>query len=352
MSTFQSAERKTFARQTRQPAHLSEERLQIEHLINPTQPSDEELHPGSDVIRGLSQQPKTLPPRYFYDDRGSQLFEQICDLPEYYLTRTETEILQSCAPEIAEITGACELVELGSGSSTKTRLLLNAYQTSGHSLCYCPIDISAGILESSAQSLLLDYPTLKVHGLVGTYELALQRLTPSHLPTRMICFIGSTLGNLNPQECDRFLEQIKTALQPGEYFLLGIDLQKSKAQLEAAYNDHQGITAAFNLNMLRHLNHRFEGTFDLTQFEHFAFYNESQHQIEMHLRSLQSQIAQLKALGLTIKFAAGESILSEISRKFSLTKIQQNLESKGLKSRQVWTDANQWFGLILCQLQP
>ena len=351
MSTFQSAERKTFSRQTRQPAYASESRLQIEHLVNPTEPSEEELHPGSDVIQGLSQQPKTLPPRYFYDDRGSQLFEQICDLPEYYLTRTETEILQACASEIAEITGACELVELGSGSSTKTRLLLNAYQTAGHSLCYCPIDVSASILESSAQSLLLDYPTVQVHGLVGTYELALQRLAPSHLSRRMICFIGSTLGNLNSQECDRFLEQIKTALQPGEYFLLGIDLQKSKAQLEAAYNDQQGITAAFNLNMLRHLNDRFEGTFDLTQFEHFAFYNESQHQIEMHLRSLQSQIAQLKALGLTIEFAAGESILSEISRKFSLSEIQKDLESKGLKSQQVWTDAKQWFGLVLCQLQ-
>ncbi len=352
MSTFQSTGQKVSAHQPKQLIYSSEGRLQIEHLINPAQPSDEELHPGNDVVRGLSQQPKTLPPRYFYDDRGSQLFEQICDLPDYYLTRTETEILQACAPTIAEITGPCELIELGSGSSTKTRLLLNAYQTAGQSLCYCPIDVSAGILESSAQSLLLDYPTLQVHALVGTYELALQRLAPSHLPTRMICFIGSTLGNLNPQECDRFLDQIKNALQPGEYFLLGIDLQKSKAQLEAAYNDRQGITAAFNLNMLRHLNHRFEGTFDLSQFEHFAFYNETHHQIEMHLRSLKSQVAHLRALGLTVEFAPGESILSEISRKFSLTTLQQDLENKGLKSRQVWTDAQQWFGVILCQLEP
>jgi len=350
MSTSQSAGQKTSARQPKQPIYSPEARVQIEHLISQTEPSEEELHPGSDVIRGLSQQPKTLPPRYFYDDRGSQLFEKICDLPEYYLTRTETEILQTCASAIADITGTCEIVELGSGSSTKTRLLLDAYQQAGHALCYRPIDISAGILESSAHSLLLDYPTLHIHGLVGTYELALQRLATSHLPTRMICFIGSTLGNLNPQECDEFLDQIKNALQPGEYFLLGIDLQKSKAQLEAAYNDSQGITAEFNLNMLRHLNQRFEGTFDLTRFEHFAFYNESDHQIEMHLQSLDAQTVQLKALGLTVELSQGESILSEISRKFSLTTLQQDLEKKGLKSRQVWTDANQWFGLILCQL--
>jgi L-histidine Nalpha-methyltransferase len=325
------------------------DRIHLKYLVDPSIPSEDELHPGSDVVRGLSQSRKTLPPRYFYDDRGSLLFEQITELPEYYLTRTETEILKTCAPEIAKITGACELIELGSGNSTKTRILLDAYQSEGHPLVYCPIDISAGILKSSAQSLLIDYPNLEVYGLVGTYELALKKLPHPQLPTRIIGFIGSTLGNLSPAECDIFLSQITDALEPGEYFLLGIDLHKSSAQLEAAYNDRQGVTAEFNLNMLRHLNQRFEGDFDLTQFEHIAIYNENERQIEMHLRSLRSQIVHLKALNLTVKFAEGETILSEISRKFDLSEMQQLLSEKDLDCVQIWTDSNQWFAVLLCQ---
>ncbi len=324
-------------------------RIRIDHLISSTQPSEAELHPGSDVVQGLSQPRKTLPPRYFYDDRGSQLFEQICDQPEYYLTRTETKILRACSSNIASLTGACELIELGSGNSTKTRILLDAYQNAENALLYCPIDVSAGILENSAQSLLLDYPSLQVHGLVGTYELALQKLPLRELPTRMICFIGSTLGNLNPQDCDRFLQQISDALKPGEYFLLGIDLRKSKTQLESAYNDREGITAKFNLNMLKHLNRRFEGDFDPEQFEHVALYNQIEHQIEMHLKSLRSQTVHLKALDLTIEFAEGETILSEISRKFDLEEMQEILTGKMLNPVQVWTDHNQWFGVLLCQ---
>jgi len=326
-------------------------RLQIQHLVSPTQPSESELTAGSDVIKGLTQVPKSLSPRYFYDDRGSQLFEQICELPEYYLTRTETAILQQFADEVAQMTGPCELVELGSGSSTKTRLLLDAYQELGYPLHYLPIDVSAGILESSARSLLTDYPSLQVQGLVSTYELALAKLAPSLLPTRMICFLGSTLGNLKPQECDVFFSQITAALKEGEYLLLGIDLQKPKQLLDAAYNDSQGITAAFNLNMLQHLNRRFAGNFDPTQFEHWAFYNQSQAQIEMHLRSKRSQSVELQTLNLNIEFTAGETILTEISRKFNLNAIKQELQSQGLVPIQTWTDANQWFGLLLCQLQ-
>jgi L-histidine Nalpha-methyltransferase len=356
MSTFQFTDRNLHNNVHDNDVHdrstLPDDRLQIDHLVSQTEPSEDELHPGSDVVQGLSQTQKSLPPRYFYDDLGSQLFEQICDLPEYYLTRTETEILGNCADEIAHLTGACEIVELGSGNATKTRILLDAYQRAEYPLCYRPIDISAGILESSAQTLLNDYPTLQVQGLVGTYELALQTLSATHRPKRMICFIGSTLGNLSPQACEEFLQQVTDALQGGEYFLLGIDLQKSKAQLEAAYNDRQGITAEFNLNMLRHLNRRFEGNFDLAQFEHFACYNSVQQQIEMHLRSLKTQTIQLAALDLNVTFDQGETILSEISRKFNLTEVQQQLQSKDLKPLQVWTDSNQWFGLVLCQLQP
>lgn len=326
-------------------------RLYLEQLLSSTDSPVQDMASGADITQGLSQAPRTLPPRYFYDDRGSELFEQICSLPEYYLTRTETAILQAYAPEIARITGPCELVELGSGSAAKTRLLLDAYSRLGYPLRYLPIDVSGGMLESSALDLLISYPTLQVHGLVGTYELALRQLAPTHLPTRMICFLGSTLGNLNPQECETFFTQIVTALQPGEYFLLGIDLQKSPAQLEAAYNDRQGITAEFNLNILRHLNQQFSGNFNLSQFGHRAFYNQSQHQIEMHLKSLSPQVVQLDALDLTISLEAGETILTEISRKFNLSQIQQDLQTKGLVPSQVWTDANKWFGLILCRRQ-
>lgn len=328
--------------------YTQEKRLQISDLLALSQ---NEQTDGSDVIVGLMQTPKSLPPRYFYDDRGSQLFEQICELPEYYLTRTETAILQKCAGEIAGITGACELVELGSGSATKTRILLDAYNQQGYPLRYLPIDVSAGILESSARQLLVDYPSLAVHALVSTYELALEVLPPTRLPSRMIGFIGSTLGNLTPQECDRFFSQIANALQPGEYFLLGIDLQKPKHLLEAAYNDSQGVTAAFNLNMLNHLNWRFEGNFDTTQFEHFAFYNESQSQIEIYLRSLKAQTIQLETLGVTVEFEKDEMILTEISRKFDLKAMQQELRSLGLVAIEAWTDPKQWFGLLLCQRQ-
>jgi dimethylhistidine N-methyltransferase len=354
-TTSEQANTREFA-----PAHSAQAKAESQaqfgdrfHLQNLLQ---ESANPAADddddarcVVEGLSQCPKVLPPRFFYDDYGSLLFEQICQLPEYYPTRTETAILKTCAPDIARTTGACELVELGSGSSTKTRILLDAYDQQQLPLRYMPIDVSAGILEESAKELLHDYPNLKVFGLASTYQLALQRLMPSSLPARMIAIIGSTLGNLNPSECDRFLHQIATALERGDYFLLGIDLQKPKPILEAAYNDSQGVTAAFNLNMLRHLNRRFNGNFALEQFEHLAFYSEALDQIEMHLRSRIPQTVRLEALDLTVDFEAGETIHSEISRKFDLAQMQTVLASHGLTTMQTWTDDNQWFGVVLAQ---
>ncbi len=280
-----------------------DERLQLEYLISPLAISEYEQDPDSDLCQGLNQQPKTIPARYFYDERGSQLFEQICDLPEYYLTRTETAILQSCAVDLANYTGPCEIIELGSGSSTKTRLLLDAYQQlhtaqSVAHLEYCPIDVSPSILQLSAQQLLQDYPKLQIHALVSTYDIALKHLQPTTAPSRLISFIGSSLGNFSPAGCDRLLQQVSAALKAGEFFLLGIDRRKSTDILEAAYNDAQGVTAAFNLNMLQHLNHRFGGNFDLDQFEHVAFYNPIEHQIEMHLRSRCQQTVRLSATRL------------------------------------------------------
>ncbi|NJP10940.1 MAG: L-histidine N(alpha)-methyltransferase [Leptolyngbyaceae cyanobacterium RU_5_1] len=306
---------------------------------------------GQDVIQGLSQTQKTLPCRYFYDDRGSELFEQITDLPEYYPTRTEQAILEKYAVEIAQLTGGCELVELGSGSSRKTRLLLEAYNQLNHQLHYCPIDVSAGILKATAIALLRQYPRLKLSGLAGTYQQALAQLPPTELENRMLIFLGSTLGNLNDEECNTFLTQIQQALQPGEFFLLGVDLQKAIAVIEAAYNDAQGVTAEFNLNILRHLNHRFQGNFALDQFAHHAFYNPVEHQIEMHLRSLKRQTVVLKTLDYQVVLDTGETIRTEISRKFHLPTLIDSLKTHALQPLHIWTDPQGWFGLLLCQRQ-
>jgi L-histidine Nalpha-methyltransferase len=304
---------------------------------------------GQDVIQGLTESPKSLPPKYFYDDLGSELFEKICELPEYYPTRTEAWILRQYANEIAQITGACELVELGSGSSTKTLFLLDAYQKIANYCKYIPIDVSRGILQSSVVKLQQKYPTFLIEGLIGTYEQALAKLKSTLASSRMIFFLGSSLGNFNHRECEIFLKQISKTLQPGDYFLLGIDLQKPKEILEPAYNDSQGVTAAFNLNVLSHLNWRFQGNFDLNLFNHQAIYNQTDAQIEMYLHCQKSHKVSLQALDLEVLFADGESILTEISRKFDLAIMQKQLETHGLKTVKTWTDPKQWFGLILCQ---
>ena len=306
---------------------------------------------GKDVIKGLTEKLKSLPPKYFYDDPGSQLFEKICELPEYYPTRTEAWILEQYADEIAAITNCCELIELGSGSSTKTQALLTAYQKIANSCRYLPIDVSGGILKTSVLQLQEKYPDIAIHGLLGTYEQALVHLESNYLQSRMLFFLGSSLGNFNQEECDIFLNQVSRTLQPGDYFLLGIDLQKPLDILEAAYNDSQEVTAAFNLNMLSHLNWRFQGNFDISLFKHQAVYNQVDHQIEMYLHCQKSHWVSLELLDLKISFEVGESILTEISRKFNLATMEKNLSDKGLKTVKTWTDEKGWFGLILCQVE-
>ena len=313
---------------------------------------------GEDVIQGLIKTSKSLPPKYFYDDRGSELFEQICDLPEYYPTRTEAWILNEYAHEIAEITGSCELVELGSGSSTKTHFLLNAYQKVANLLTdsipdafsYIPVDVSGGILKTSVLHLQQKYSNLSIEGLLGTYDEALVYLGKNHRRSRMIFFLGSSIGNFTPAESDDFLGKVFHALTKGDNFLLGLDLQKPKQILEAAYNDSQQVTAAFNLNMLAHLNWRFHGDFDLDLFRHQAIYNQVDHQIEMYLYARSPHQASLDILDLKVQFQAGESILTEISRKFDLAAVQVQLRSQGLETIKIWTDPQKWFGLVLCQV--
>ena len=323
-------------------------RLQINYLLNPQAIEKDDIR---DVIDGLQQPQKSLPARYFYDAKGSQLFEAICELPEYYPTRTEASILKQHATEIIRQTKAVELVELGSGSSTKTRYLFNAYRDLNTPLYYVPVDVSGSILKESAENLLTEYPHLKIQGKVATYSQALQQLSNSFLGKRMIVFLGSSIGNFNSIECDRFIKQITSALNPGDYFLLGIDLQKSVEILEAAYNDAQGVTAAFNLNMLQHLNNRFAGNFNLANFKHQAIYDRDEHQIEMYLISQQQQTVTLSSLDLTIKLEKEERILTEISRKFDLEKMEKYLGDCNLNLIQTYTNAQQWFGLLLCQFE-
>ena len=306
---------------------------------------------GSDVVEGLRRVRKFLPCRYFYDDRGSELFEKICELPEYYLSRTERSILEGCAPEIAALTGPCELVELGSGNARKTRLLLEAYARNDRPLRFLPIDVSEGVLKSSAHDLLQRYEDLHIQGFSGTYEQGLAALPPRKAPGRMLMFLGSTLGNFDPGQCNRFFDRVTAAMTPGEYFLLGIDLEKDKDVIEAAYNDSQGITAAFNLNMLRHLNKRFGGNFVLRQYAHEAFYDTELKQIEMHLRSLRHQTVRLKDLELEFSLEQGETIQTEISRKFALATLAAELETKRLKKVRSWSDARNWFALALFRLE-
>lgn len=306
---------------------------------------------GEDVIIGLSDQPKSLPPHYFYDDLGSILFEKICTLPEYYPTRTEAHILAQQATAIADCTGPCDLIELGSGSSSKTRLLLDAYTRLNYSLHYLPIDVSDRLLVETAQALLADYPQLTIHGLVSTYELALTELPAAQFARRLMVFLGSSLGNFSPPQTQQFFQLVQGALHPGDYFLLGVDLQKPVEIIEAAYNDSQGVTAQFNLNMLRHLNWRFEGNFNLDSFQHRAIFNTEQSQIEMYLVSHILQAVTLKKLALTVQFEAGELLLTEISRKFDLTALVTALTQHQLPPLQVWTDPQHWFGLLLCQRQ-
>ena len=322
-------------------------RLEINYLLDTKAVEKDDIQ---EVISGLKQPQKTIPARYFYDSKGSQLFEEICQLPEYYPTRTEGSILQQSAPEIIEQTKISELVELGSGSSTKTRYLLNACQSYDTPLYYVPVDVSSSILKESAYDLLTDYPQLKIQGKVATYSQALQQLSTSFLGKRLIIFLGSSIGNFNPQECDRFINQVTSALNPGDYFLLGIDLQKPVEILEAAYNDSQGVTAAFNLNMLQHLNNSFNANFNLDLFKHQAIYNQSKHQIEMYLISQQPQSVTLKDLNLTIELDKGDKILTEISRKFDLENMSEYLGNRRLNVVQTYTDPQQWFGLLLSRL--
>lgn len=300
------------------------------------------------VRRGLLETPRRISPKYFYDDRGSELFERITELPEYYQTRTERALLESIAPALVEVTGACELVELGSGASTKTRVLLDAFAKAGILERYVPFDVSEGIVRRVAEELVKEYPGLEVHGVIGDFLRHLGDIPDADC--RLILFLGGTIGNLRPEpDAREFLTQVADSMGDDDFFLLGADLIKSPERLNAAYNDSQGVTAEFNRNILRVLNDNFDGDFEPRIFRHHAFFNETEHRVEMWLEVMEDNTVELKALDLTLDLEGGEEIQTEISTKYDRDKIEQLLERAGFELVEWYTDPDSLFSLSLAR---
>jgi L-histidine N-alpha-methyltransferase len=301
----------------------------------------------ADVRAGLTATPKTLPPKYFYDARGSELFDEITRLPEYYLTRAETSILQRHAAQIAELAQCESLIELGSGTSAKTRLLLRALIDSGTLREFVPFDLDPAVLTDATDALVGEYPGLRIAPIVGDFTRDLGAVAVAG--RRMIVFLGSTIGNLEPAARAAFLTQVAAALRPGDTFLLGTDLVKDATRLQRAYDDAAGVTADFNRNVLRVVNRELEANFDIDEFQHVAVWDAASEWIEMRLRSVREQQVTIRDLGLTVQFAAGEEMRTEISAKFRRDTIEAELAAAGLKTLRFWTDAQGEFGLTLAQ---
>ena len=319
----------------------SEPRIRIDDRVNGS--SGNGL---ADEIRdGLSRPLKELPPKLFYDDRGSRLFDRITQLPEYYPTRCEREILNRRAPEIVAASQAEELVELGSGFASKTRALLYAMAGAGTLRRYVPVDVSQLVIERCAEELCEIYPGLVVHGLIGDFERDLE-----HIPDgerRMFAFLGGTIGNLHADERLRFFREIRELMGGDDTLLLGTDLVKDVDELEAAYNDAEGVTVEFNLNVLEVLNRELGADFPLDRFEHVAFFNEDESWIEMRVRTLDDRVVHVAGEGIDVELAAGVDIRTEISTKFTRGRVAGDLAEAGLRLDEFWTDVGDRFGLSL-----
>ncbi|MBA3490242.1 MAG: L-histidine N(alpha)-methyltransferase [Longispora sp.] len=299
----------------------------------------------AEVANGLTSTPKWLSPRWFYDARGSELFEDITRLPEYYPTRLERSILAEHAAEIAAVTRAKTLVELGSGSSDKTRLLLNAIQPD----CFMPLDVSVSALKEAAAGLRQEYPHMRLHALAADFNRHLDRLPPGG--SRLVAFLGGTIGNLLPAERARFFANLRAALNPGEWLLIGTDLVKDPEVLIRAYDDASGVTAEFNRNVLRVLNRELDADFDVDAFTHVAYWDPEREWIEMRLRAERSMSVTLSRLGLTVHFAAGEELHTEVSAKFRQTGIISELRTAGFAPERSWTDVNDLFAVTLAMAE-
>jgi L-histidine N-alpha-methyltransferase len=314
---------------------------------------DAEAALRADARAGLTADPKHLPPKWFYDARGSELFEQITELPEYYPTRTERALLDRYVAEIAAESGADVLVELGSGSSAKTRLLLDAFSAAGYLRWYVPQDVSGSALRLAMDALAAEYPDLALHGVVGDFTRHLDRLPGGRrapLPggeRRMVAFLGGTIGNLLPAERAEFLGGLRAVLEPGEQLLLGTGLVVDPAVLVPAYDDAAGVTAEFNRNVLRVLNRELDADFDVAAFDHRAVWDVQNEWIEMRLLARRAMTVHVRQLDLTVEFAAGEQMCTELSAKFRPAGIRAMLTAAGFAPVRMWTDPDERHALTL-----
>ncbi|ORB74633.1 L-histidine N(alpha)-methyltransferase [Mycobacterium scrofulaceum] len=298
-----------------------------------------------DVLDGLRQTPKSLPPKWFYDSLGSHLFDQITRLPEYYPTRAEAEILRARSAEIAAASDADTLVELGSGTSEKTRLLLDALRDRGALRRFVPFDVDAGILSTAAAAIQQEYAGVEINAVCGDFEEHLTEIPAGG--RRLFVFLGSTIGNLTPGPRAEFLSSLSAQMRPGDSLLLGTDLVKDTGRLVRAYDDSAGVTAAFNRNVLAVINRQLDADFDVEAFRHVARWNADEERIEMWLRADRPQRVRVDALDLTVDFAAGEEMLTEVSCKFRPDGVSAELDGVGLRRTRWWTDAAGDFGLSL-----
>jgi L-histidine N-alpha-methyltransferase len=301
---------------------------------------------ADDVLDGLTRPFKELPPKHFYDARGAELFDQICELPEYYPTRTERAILQGAAEQLALTTAAAELVELGSGTAAKTRVLLDALHRAGTLRLYIPVDVTESMVRDCALELTGEYPGLRVHGVIGDFERHLDRV-PDPVGARLVVFLGGTIGNFPPGSRRRFLREISRLLGPEDHLLMGTDLVKDPHVLTQAYDDSQGVTAEFNRNLLRVLNRELQADFDPEDFEHVALFNREHEWIEMRLRARREHTTTVHDLGLAVHFEQGEEMRTEISAKFTRDRVEHDLSAAGLEIVSWLTDPEQLFALTL-----
>jgi L-histidine N-alpha-methyltransferase len=299
----------------------------------------------ADARAGLTATPKTLPPRWFYDERGSELFDEITRLPEYYPTRTERALLAAHAGDIAAASGADTLVELGSGTSEKTRLLLEALAGAGTLRRFVPVDVDPSVLRAAGAAITAAHPDIAVDAVVADFTTHLDELPQGG--RRLVAFLGSTIGNLEPEPRAEFLASLAGTLAPGDSFLLGTDLVKDAARLVRAYDDPAGVTAAFNRNVLAVLDRELDADFDLDTFEHVALWDDEHEWIEMRLRSRRAQVVHLAALDLAVDFHAGEELRTEVSAKFRRAGVERELAAAGLQLTRWWTDEAGDFAVSL-----
>jgi L-histidine N-alpha-methyltransferase len=326
------------------PAQVLRGTVEVHSYLGPT----DERSLADDVLDGLTRPLKELPPKHFYDARGSELFDAICELPEYYQTRTERLILETHADDIVAATGAVELVELGSGSATKTRVLLDAMASAGTLRRYIPVDVSATTVHAVAELFCDEYDGLSVYGVVGDFERHLSHL-PEPVGPRLVPFLGGTIGNFPPGSRRRFLRGLGKMLGPGGHLLLGTDLVKDPRVIEAAYDDSAGVTAQFNLNVLHVVNRELGANFDVDAFEHVAFFDREREWIEMRLRATAPQQVRVEALDLDVAFAAREELRTEISAKFTPDGLRADLAAAGLELVEFYTDPDELFAVSLAR---